>query len=347
MPLIHIRHWPQPIEAGRSRILEAALDGGVPYPHGCSSGECGSCKTRLLSGQVTMDPYSTDALSDTERAAGLILACRAKPTCDVRVEWLSVEKPLDIARFEAGVVDLRPLAHDVMALTLSIPSGVNMGFRPGQYAKLRVADFPARSYSMANQPGQGLLEFHLRLVPNGLMSGFVENRLKTGDRVGVQGPFGDAGWKNEQSPAEAPLLLLAGGTGLAPMLSVLDAALSSGVPGQRIHLYHGVRAARDAYASEQLEARTRAHGFRFVQVFSDDVAGAQRRGFVHHALGEDFGCLATARIYAAGPPPMVDAVKDLALQRGAAADSICADAFHAAEPQKKRLWERLSAWGRA
>jgi naphthalene 1,2-dioxygenase ferredoxin reductase component len=345
MPLIHIQQWPQPIEAGRLSILEAALDAGVPYPHGCSSGECGSCKSRLLSGDVTMEPYSTDALADSERAAGVILACRAKPSCEVKVQWLSVATPIAVVKFKAQVLELRALTHDVLVLRLSIPDGVKMGFRPGQFAKLRVGKLPVRSYSMANQPGQGELEFHLRLVPNGVVSGFVAGKLKPGDSVEVQGPFGDAGWQDELPHAEAPLLLLAGGTGLAPMLSVLDAALSSGVLGQQIHLYHGVRAERDAYAIEQLNVRITEHGFRFVQVFSDDVAGAQRRGFLHDAVGEDFQCLASAQIYAAGPPPMVDAVKGLALQRGAAPNSIRADAFYAAEPEKKRLWERISAWG--
>lgn len=345
MPLVSIHQWPQPIEAGRLSILEAALEAGVPYPHGCASGECGGCKTQLLSGDVTMDAYSADALSDDERASRVILACRAKPTCDVQVRWLSVVAPLPVVKFKAAVLDLRALAHDVMALTLAIPDGVRMSFRPGQFAKLRVGKLAPRSYSMANQPGQGQLEFHLRVVPNGAMSEFVAKQLKTGDSVEVQAPFGDAAWDNERPPASAPLLLLAGGTGLAPMLSVLDAALSAGVSGHQIHLYHGVRAERDAYATQQLAGRIQDHGFRFVQVFSDGVAGQQRRGFLHHAVGEDFGCLAAARIYAAGPPPMVDAVKELALQRGAATHSIRADAFYAAQPLKVGLWERISGWG--
>jgi NAD(P)H-flavin reductase/ferredoxin len=353
MTVIHIEQWPQPISAGKKSLLDAALDAGVPYPHGCSSGECGSCKSQLMNGEVSMGLCSPDALSSAERAAGMILACRARPTTDVTVKWLSVAQALPIIKCVASVLELRPLAHDVMVLTLVMPASVRMNFRPGQYAKLRVGKSPVRSYSMANQPGQAQLEFHVRLVPNGKMSGVVANALKVGDRVDVQGPFGDAGWDDSLRDAHvqtaAPLLLLAGGTGMAPMLSVLDAALSSGVPGKQIHLYHGVRTERDSYANQPLQARALTHGFRFVQVYSDDGAGNQRSGFVHEALGEDFDSLVAARIFAAGPPPMVDAVKELALKRGALAHHIRADAFYAAPPENTSagLWGRLSAWGRS
>jgi NAD(P)H-flavin reductase/ferredoxin len=345
MALIHIQQWPQPIEAGRLRILEAALDAGVPYPHGCGSGECGSCKSLLISGDVTLDRYSPEALSEDERAKGIILACRARLAGDVTVKWLSNAHPLPMVKLNARVAEVGRVAHDVVVLTLSLPQGAALDFRPGQYAKLRVGKLPARSFSMANQPGQGRLEFHVRVLPKGLMSGFIAQQLKAGDSVEVRGPFGDACWEEHLAQQmRGPLLLLAGGTGLAPIMSVLDAALRQGVPGQEIHLYHGVRGERDLYAGAQLHARARARGFRFVAVYSDDP-GTGRSGMLHEAVAEDFSSLATARIHVAGPPPMVDAVKKLALQRGASADHIRCDAFYPAEPEKKRLWERITAWG--
>lgn len=345
MAQIHIKQWPVPIEAGRLRILEAALDAGVPYPHGCGSGECGSCKSVLLSGNVTMDRYSPDALTDAEREKGLILACRARVVSDVSVRWLSAHKPLPMLKVNTRVAKVRQLAHDVVALTLSLPAGTGFDFRPGQYAKLRTGKLPARSYSMANQPGQGVLEFHIRVLPDGVLSEFIATELEVGDIVEVRGPFGDAHWDEQLAQADEPLLLLAGGTGLAPIVSVLDAALRHGVPGRRIHLYHGVRAERDLYAGAQLAARARAEGFRFVPVYSEVAAAAGRNGLLHLAVAEDFSNLAEACIHVAGPPPMVNAVTALALARGAGASSIRADAFHPAEPQKKSLWERVTAWG--
>ena len=345
MALIHIQQWSLPVEAGRLRILEAALDAGVPYPHGCGSGECGSCKTQLISGNVTMDRYSPEALSEAERESGLILACRSRLTSDVSVRWLSATQPLPMVKLNARVTAIERVVHDVVVLKLAFSNGAALDFRPGQYAKLRMAKLPARSFSMANQPGQGQLEFHVRLLPQGLVSGFIVEQLKVGHSVEVRGPFGDAHWDAQLARADEPLLLLAGGTGLAPIASVLDAALLHGVHGERIHLYHGVRSERDLYAGVQLEALGRARGFRFVPVYSEDAAPAARSGLLHEAIGEDFGSLAGAYIHVAGPVPMVDAVKQLAIERGACAARIRADAFYPAEPQKKSLWERVTAWG--
>ena len=346
MALINITQWPQQIEAGRLRILEAALDAGVPYPHGCGTGECGSCKSQLLSGQVTLDRYSPDALSEEERAMGVILACRARVVSDVQVRWLSpAAAPLPMVKLLTRVYHIGRVAHDVVVLTLSPPAGASFAFRPGQFAKLRFGKLPARSYSMANQPGQGQLEFHIRMVPNGVVSQYVANQLKVGDPVEVRGPFGDAFWDDPDSAKRGPLLLLAGGTGLAPILSVLDAALDDGVPPKQIHVYHGVRGADDLYAGSRLTTRMRERGFRFVPVFSSGQHSRSRQGMLHEAVGEDFQNLSSARIYVAGPPPMVDAVKNLAAERGADAARVRADAFFAAEPEKKGLWERVTGWG--
>lgn len=345
MSLIHVKDWPQPIEAGRLRILEAALDAGVPYPHGCGTGECGGCKSQLLSGEVTLDAYSRDALSDAERARGVILACRARLKTDVSVQWLAAAAPLPMVKLQARVQEIERVSHDVVVLKLVLPSGTPFVFRPGQYAKLRMGKVPARSFSMANQPGDGTLEFHIRVLPDGIVSSYVAEQLKPGHSVEVRGPFGDAVWEDQPARNTEPLLLLAGGTGLAPMVSVLDAALKSGVAGRQIHLYHGVRAERDLYAREHLKARAQRQGFRFVPVFSDQAVQAERSGMLHEAVAQDFQNLANTRIFVAGPPPMVDAVKARALQLGAAAASIRADGFYAAAPEKKSLWERVTAWG--
>lgn len=346
MAQIQIAQWPQPIEAGRLRILEAALDAGVPFPHGCGTGECGSCKCKLLSGQVAMDAYSPGALSDAEREQGLILACRSRVVSDVKISWLSsaaIQQPM--VKFNAKVFRVAPVAHDVFVVTLATPPGQGFSFHPGQFAKLRFGKLPARKYSMASQPGQDLLEFHIRIVPDGLVSQYVATKLREGETVEVRGPFGDAYWEGLEEAHTGPLVLLAGGTGLAPILSVLDAALKDGVAPEQIHLYHGVRAERDLYAESRLTARAQEHGFRFTPVFSETAREPARQGFVHQAMEQDFHNLAHARIYVAGPPPMVDAVKAAATQRGADPTRIRADAFYASEPEKKSLWARLTGWG--
>lgn len=341
MPLIHMAEWPQPVEAGRHRILEAALDAGVPFPHGCGTGECGTCKCRLLDGEVKSDRFSPDALSEAEIEQGLILACRARPLTDVRVQWLAQASVLPMQRLDAKVARLERLAHDVMRLTVALPAGQAFAFRAGQFAKLRFGKLPARSYSMANQPGQGELEFHIRVLPGGRVGQHVAEALRPGDKVELRGPFGEAYW---EAGARAPqVLLLAGGTGMAPMLSVLDAALQDGVDPQAVHVYHGVRTEQDLYAREPLQQRARDLGLRFVPVYAE--GGPGRTGMLHDALKEDFADLRGSLIHVAGPPPMVEAVRALATRLGTPQQRIKADAFHASEPEKRSLWERVTAWG--
>jgi CDP-4-dehydro-6-deoxyglucose reductase/ferredoxin-NAD(P)+ reductase (naphthalene dioxygenase ferredoxin-specific) len=342
MALIHIAEWPQPIEAGRLRILEAALDSGVPFPHGCGSGECGSCKSRLIDGEVSCDRYSPDALSDEERAAGLILACRSRPVTDVTVKWLSTAAALPMVKLDTNVVHIERASRDVVVLTLGLRDGQRFDFRAGQFAKLRFGKLPARSYSMASQPGQGPLVFHIRILPDGKVSGPVGRDLRAGDPVEVRGPFGEAYWDGVKSTR---LMLLAGGTGMAPILSVLDAALRGGQPTRGIQVYHGVRTEADLYASDLLHQRANEHGIRFVPVFAEGKPASGRSGHLHEALARDVTDFADTCIHVAGPPPMVDAVMDLAVNRGAAPERIRADAFYPAVPEKRSLWERISAWG--
>lgn len=338
MALIHIADENEPIEAGRQRILEAALAAGVPFPHGCSSGECGGCKCALLEGDVDLDRYSPDALSAEERARGLILACRARPLSDVRIRCLT-EAAMPVVKLRTQVSRIEQVAHDVVVLRLALPERKPFAFRPGQFARLRFGRLPVRSYSMANAPGQDHLDFHIRVLPDGRVSRTVATTLQPGDAVEVQGPFGDAYWRG---PSDAPLLLLAGGTGLAPILSVLSAALRDGQSPAAIHVYHGVRTEADLYVGDWLGQHARDHGFRFVPVFSQSAGPGSRQAHMHEAVAEDFGALDEAQLYVCGPPPMVDAVRQLALSRGAAADRIHADPFYAAEPEKQSLWKRIT-----
>lgn len=374
MPRVYIDEWPQPIEAGRLRILEAALDAGVPFPHGCGSGECGTCKCRLIEGEVKHDRHSPDALSEEEYESGLILACRSRPLTDVTVKWLSDSSPALMIKHDAVVGRIEQASRDVVLLTVQLRPDQAFPFRAGQFAKLRFGRLPARSYSMASQPGEHELVFHIRVRPDGRVSQHVAHELRAGDPVEVRGPFGEAYWQGAREPRAAPrpaastpgapgagdavaragsrvqdgaeaghLLLLAGGTGMAPILSVLDAALRDGQDPRRIDVYHGVRTPSDLYAERELRRRVVDFGVRFVPVFAE--GGPGRTGLLHDAVGEDFHDLGASLIHVAGPPPMVEAVRSVARSRGASPERIRADAFHASEPEKRSLWERITAWG--
>src|SRR5215472_14704872 len=173
-------------------ILEAALAQGVPYPHGCRSGNCGACKSRLESGDVELASYSEFALSDEERAEGLILACRAMPWSDAVVSWLESDEVVlhPERRLACRVVGLEAMTHDITGVRLAIESGGPFTFSAGQYASLRFGDLAARDYSMANRPDESMLEFHVRRMGPGSVSAHVTERLRVGDVATVQGPLG-------------------------------------------------------------------------------------------------------------------------------------------------------------
>ena len=327
MPTIKVQQWSTPVPSTRGSILDAALAAGVPYPHNCRSGECGSCKSRLISGDVMMDGCAPEALTPEERATGLILACRSRPRGDVEVEWLQGASVTDIAhpvrRVDTHVVHVEQATHDITRLQLAV-RGAPLAFSAGQYAQLSFGDCPARSYSMANRPDDPTLEFHVRHVPEGITSTYVAKQLQPGERVRLQGPFGTAFLRE---PITRPLVLIAGGSGLAPMKSILLAALDRQCD-RPIHLYHGVREARDLYDAEFIEELSGRHGFAYVPVLSADAGNSGcRTGFVHEVVSHDFQTLAGYDVYMAGPPPMVDAATAVAVELGVDRENVRADAF--------------------
>ena len=191
-------------------ILDAALAAGIPYPHGCRSGRCGSCKSRLIEGEVELLQHSRFALTEEEKADGLILACRAMPQTDAAVAWLgsddddSVETP---RRLDAIVTGLDDLTHDIKLVRIAPADGSPLLFTAGQYAQVGFDGAPARSYSMANRHGDDSLEFHIRRVPGGVTSEHVHFGLKTGDRVALEFPLGSSYLRQHHS---GPILCIAG-----------------------------------------------------------------------------------------------------------------------------------------
>lgn len=334
MPTIRFEQWPATIEVRRGTILDAALAAGVPYPHGCRSGDCGSCKSRLIAGLVDRYACAPEALSREEARLGLFLACRARAKSDLEIAWVAEVgcRVLPVRTLEAEVVGLESATHDIKRVNLGIV-GARLDFYAGQYLSLRCNGHPPRPYSMANSPDDGELELHVRHVPGGKVSGYVAESLRLGERVTLEGPFGSAYLRPETN---RPLLLLAGGSGLAPIKSILRTALARGHP-HPIHLYHGVREARDLYDGEELEQLSASGLMSFHQVLSSsETPGTYRHGFVHEAVAEDFDSLSGFDIYLAGPPPMVDAVRETVCRLGAEEENVYADAFHAAAPEERQ-----------
>ena len=342
MTTITLQQWPRPLSTTRGTILDAALAAGVPYPHSCQSGDCGSCKSRLLCGEVTMDGCAPEALTATERADGLILACRARPITDIEVAWLSAataERVCPLRRVRATVIAKEAVTHDITRLRLAV-KGSPLAFAAGQFAQLTFHGRPTRPYSMANHPGEAALEFHIRRVPNGVVSSYVADTVQIGDTLKLQGPYGTACLRDTD---DRPLLLAAGGSGLAPMQSILLAALAGPQP-RPIYLYHGVRDLCDLYEVELLTTLAKSSHIRYTPVLSMPAqATPYCTGFVHEAIAADFPTLEGFAVYLAGPPPMVNAATAVALGLGAPREAVYADPFSATPEEPQHRTGLLSA----
>ena len=328
---------PITVEMGQT-ILEAAIAQGVPYPHGCRSGNCGACKSRLIAGDVEMSPYSEFALTEDERAGRLILACRSVPWEDVEVAWLGEDETVHhpIRHMTCRVAALDDITHDIRRIRLEIVSGGPFSFSAGQYCGVAFQELPPRDYSMANTPDDALIEFHVRHVMGGESSAYVAEHLSIGEDVAVDGPYGTS-WLREAH--RGTIYALAGGSGLAPIKSMVERALGLGM-AQDIRLYFGVRDERDLYLEEHFaELSARHTNLAFIPVLSEPSGTTERRtGFLHDALAADLGELDGCKAYLAGPPPMVEAATRLLGQRGMRREDIHADAFYT-EAEKAGLKE--------
>ena len=318
---------PIAVEMGQT-ILDSAIAQGIPYPHGCRSGNCGACKSRLVAGDVEMSPYSEFALTADEREHGLILACRSVPWSDAEVAWLGEDETIHhpIRRMTCRVRALDPMTHDIKRIRLEIVDGGPFSFSPGQYGSVTFADLAPRDYSMANTPDEELIELHVRHVADGAASAYVAESLAVGETVALEGPFGTS-WLREAH--RGAIYALAGGSGLAPIKSMVEPALDLGM-AQDIRIYFGVRDERDLYLEEHFAALCARHtNLAFIPVLSQPSGTTERRtGFVHHALAADIGDVDGCKAYLAGPPPMVEAATALLLERGMRRDDIHADAFY-------------------
>jgi CDP-4-dehydro-6-deoxyglucose reductase/ferredoxin-NAD(P)+ reductase (naphthalene dioxygenase ferredoxin-specific) len=334
---ITIEGDPQTVPADDGEtVLDALLRNGVGFAYSCQAGNCGTCKCEYVSGEIFELEYSEHALSAAERARNVVLACRTQVWSDVQIRRLSADDfvvhPSRV--MQCRLTDESLLTHDVLRLRFAIESGGPFTFSAGQFAKLQfpfAADAP-RDYSMANAPGEAGLEFHVRVLPGGV-SGRIRDGLQVGDLVRIGGPFGTSYLREQHT---GPIVAVAGGTGLAPIRAIVRRALDCGMPGP-IHLYFGVREARDVYGEAELRDWAAVHPELRVHVVlseSDPAAAGHRSGMVTDAVRADFGAMAGFNAYLAGPPAMVDAAVELLREKGVAARDIHADAFYsAAAPQ--------------
>lgn len=308
-------------------ILDSALAAGVDYPHGCRSGQCGACRSRLVSGQVEHLSHSDFALSTSDKALGFILPCRALPRSDASVAWTEQDdRALDLAvrRVRCRVSRVEPLTHDISLIGLEPATGRPLEYRAGQYARITADGLPARDYSMANGPGGSALEFHVRRIPGGAVSTQLTQALQVGDEVRVEGPHGHAYLRQRHA---GPILAIGAGSGLAPMKAIVEAALARPVSSP-VHLYFGARTARDLYLVDHFEGLAAARpAFHYSAVVSDETVPGRWRGLVADVAAARLPELDGWKVYLAGGPAMIASAAERILQRGARIEDIHADVF--------------------
>lgn len=305
-------------------LLDALRANDVPVSYSCLAGRCGTCRCKVIEGEVL------DAGREAKRPVTgedpYVLACQTFLTESCTVE---IPEPDEVVVHTAKIVKATVVAiedqtHDIKRLRLKPAKPV--GFSPGQYAQLQFTPEHIRPYSMAGLADDGEMEFHVRLVAGGRVTGYIADTLKVGDAVRVSGPLGSAYLRRKH---EGPMLCVAGGTGLAPILSIVRGVIAEGMQNP-IHLYFGVRSERDVYGRAWLDALQRQHPQLKVHIaLTSGQAGGCRTGLVTEAITQDWKNLEGFRAYLCGAPPMVEATSLLVRQMGVLPEQIYADAFYA------------------
>ncbi|GAA12417.1 2Fe-2S iron-sulfur cluster-binding protein [Gordonia alkanivorans] len=299
------------------KMLDAFLRNGVWVPNSCNQGTCGTCKVRVLSGTVDNPPAPDSVLAVADQEQGFVLSCQATPTSDVVIDppVEDAGAPRHALRDISGTVGIvRDVAADTVSMTVLLDEPLD--FTAGQYVELAVPETgETRPYSMANPPSEpGKLEFHIRRQPGGLATeGWIFESLDVGDPVTMTGPWGD--FCHEPEERDVGLVLLAGGTGLAPLKAIARAALEDD-PEREIHVYHGVRTRAELYDVDFWEGLSATHpGVRYIPCLSREQWSG-RTGYVGDAMMEDLPSCRNHAAYLCGPPAMVEAgVKALKRRR--------------------------------
>ncbi len=311
-------------------LLDGAMRQGQAFNYSCRSGSCGSCQAQLLFGEINPGTVSSAALSDAAQLAGKILLCQARACSDLIIE--ATELPpgiaLPIRTLPCRVTRLEKVCHDVIILGLKLPQNQVFSCLPGQYIDILLRDGRRRSFSLANAVNSGDdLELHVRHVPQGHFTGQVFEAMKIRDLLRFQGPFGTFFLREDE---QRPAILVAGGTGLAPIKAMLERAFAQHST-RPFHLFWGVRSQTDLYFHNQVTDWARQHdNLDYTPVLSepkeaDDWDG--ETGWVHEAVLRRFLDFTEAEVYASGPPPMIEVLKTAFSEHGLAPGQLFFDSF--------------------
>lgn len=310
-------------------ILDAVLRAGIYMPSGCRSGLCAACKGKVLAGDIIEKPHSQHVLTDSERQAHYTLFCRALPTTDITIEGPSFPhaEDLTIKTLPCRVESIEKITHDVIVLTLKLPTNPPFTFLAGQYIDILMGDGKKRSFSIANSPQEkGYLQLHIRAVAGGSFSQYVLTEMKEKEILRFTGPLGGF-YLREAS--DRPIIFIASGTGFAPVKSILEYAFEQGIQREMV-FYWGARTKADLYMINLPLSWQEKSNFTFIPVLSEptlEEAWRGRTGLVHQAVLADFQDLSGWQVYACGSPLMVEAAHRTFMEKNLSPDEFFSDAF--------------------
>lgn len=311
-------------------VLDAALRHGFNIAYGCRNGACGSCKGKLLQGNIHYGDAQPTALEDEDIKNQMALFCQAIPEGDITIEAheIGAVKDIPVKTLPCKVATLERLNHDVMLVELKPPSTERLQFLAGQYIDFLLPDGRRRSFSIANAPHHDeLIELHIRHIDGGRFTSEVFDNLKVKSIMRIEGPLGSFFLRED---SERPMILMAGGTGFGPIKGMIEHALAAQIK-RPMHIYWGVRAREDLYLHDLAQGWVDQHEhITYTPVLSEPKAEDNwqgRTGFVHDAICADFTDLGNFEVYGSGPPAMVHAGSDAFAKQGLNLDYYYSDAF--------------------
>lgn len=318
------------VEEGET-ILDAALRAGLNLPHSCKGGHCSSCRARIRKGTIVYPLGRPLGLLPEEERDGYVLLCQAHATgSDLSIDVREIRPPqpeVHVKSLPCRIERMHRLAPDVMAVFLRLPANEDFHFVAGQYLDIMLPQNRRRSFSIASVPGDELLELHVRRVASGEFTQQLFDGMKEKTLLRIEGPLGQF-WFRRESPR--PALLIGGGTGYAPLRSMLRDLLQVG-DRRPLHLYWGAQRRQDLYEDEQVRKLCAQHpNLRYTPVLSDaqpEDHWTGRRGLAHAAVLEDHPRLEDFDVYASGPPAMVEAVRHEFTARGLPPQQLFFDSF--------------------
>jgi len=317
------------INEGES-VLDAALRQSIALPYGCRGGGCGACKGQLLEGSISYPDGLPGGLSEEDHNKGYALFCQAVAKSDlvIKSKELLAADEIEVKILPCRVQEKIQLNHDVILIKLKLPKTERLQFFAGQYINFLLKNGKHRSFSLANAPHDDeFIELHIRHIPDGKFTSEVFDEMKEKDMMRIEGPLGNFYLREE---SERPIILMAGGTGFAPIKGMIEHALEVGME-RAVHLYWGARAKEDLYMDELAQSWTKQNPLiRYTPVLSEpkqEDKWTGRTGFVHHAIMQDYPDLSKHEIYGSGAPAMVYAGRDEFVKNGLDLDYYYSDAF--------------------